>query len=91
MTGERRYEVLNLGTGRGTTVRELVAMFTDAVGGELAVAEGPSRPGDALGCYAVVDRVDELLGWRAEFTVADGIRDALAWDRRRDDVFAART
>lgn len=89
MTGGRRFEVLNLGTGRGTTVRELVAMFAEAVGGELAVAEGPPRPGDALGCYAVVDRVHELLGWRAELSVTDGIRDALAWDRRRDEVLAA--
>lgn len=88
MADGRHHEILNVGTGNGTTVRELLAMFDEAIGGGLQVADGPSRPGDALGCYAVVDRIRELLGWSAELTIAQGIRDALAWDARRDEVLA---
>ena len=89
LAGANRFEVLNIGTGRGTTVRELVALFADAVDGELTVTEGPPRPGDALGCYAVVDRIRDRLGWRAELTIGQAIRDALAWDARRAQVLGA--
>jgi UDP-glucose 4-epimerase len=81
----RHYDVLNIGTGRGTTVRELVAAFAEAAG-EVAVVEGPPRPGDALGAYAVVERIRALLGWRAELTITDAIRDALAWEAKREVV-----
>ncbi|HKC29406.1 MAG TPA: UDP-glucose 4-epimerase GalE [Jatrophihabitans sp.] len=77
------YAVLNVGTGRGTTVRELVAAFTETAGA-VDVTEGPPRPGDVAGAYARVERAQAALGWAAELTVADGIRDALAWLAVRD-------
>ncbi len=88
LSGERPYEVLNVGTGSGTTVRELVTMFDEVVGGGLRVAEGPARPGDPLGCYAAVDRIEQALGWRAELTITEAIGHALAWDAERDAVLA---
>jgi UDP-glucose 4-epimerase len=74
-----QYAVLNLGTGRGVTVRELVVAVAEAVESPLAVADGPRRPGDVCGAYARVDRARELLGWQAQLQLADGVRDALAW------------
>jgi len=82
------YLALNVGSGRGTTVRELVATVTDIVGGSLRVIAGPRRPGDVAGAYARVERAGAALGWRAELTVADGVRDALAWLRVRDERLA---
>lgn len=90
LTREQPYEVINLGTGNGTTVRELAAMFDAAVGGGLDVIEGPPRPGDAMGSYAVVDKARELLGWSTRLGVGDGIRDALAWAEARPHVLGMR-
>ncbi|TAM81158.1 MAG: UDP-glucose 4-epimerase GalE [Jatrophihabitans sp.] len=83
------YRALNVGTGTGTTVRELVAAFEQVTGAGLPVREGPPRPGDVAGAYARVGRAQQALGWRAELSITDGIRDALAWLEVRDAVLGA--
>ncbi|MFX6709514.1 UDP-glucose 4-epimerase GalE, partial [Acinetobacter baumannii] len=60
------YRVINLGTGDGVTVRELVQAFERVTGAPLPVVETERRPGDQAGAFAVVDRAREVLGWRAE-------------------------
>jgi UDP-glucose 4-epimerase len=79
---------INLGTGSGTTVRELVDAFR-AVAGELKVEDGPRRPGDVVGAYARAETAERLLGWRAERSLEDGVRDALAWSVRRPQVLGS--
>lgn len=82
--------VFNVGTGRGTTVRELVAAFESVTGVTVPVVEAPRRPGDVAGAYAAVGRAAAELGWRAESSIADGIASALAWMRRRASVLGYR-
>jgi UDP-glucose 4-epimerase len=65
------------------SVRELAEAFQAATGEPLRIAEAPPRPGDVLGAYAIVDTAHRELGWTAELTVADGIRDAIAWIPKR--------
>ncbi|MGB8379740.1 MAG: UDP-glucose 4-epimerase GalE [Dermatophilaceae bacterium] len=72
---------VNLGTGFGTTVWELVRAFEQVTGAPLAVRTGPPRPGDVVGSYTRSDLAAQVLGWSAERSVADAIRDALAWER----------
>jgi len=84
-TGERA-PVLNLGTGQGVTVRELVTAFEDVYGSPVRTVEAPPRPGDAVGAYAKVDRARDVLGWQAQLDLRDGIASALAWARRRKEV-----
>jgi UDP-glucose 4-epimerase len=78
--------VLNVGTGEGVTVRELVTAFEKVSGKAVPVREGPPRPGDAVGAFANVDKAGEVLGWRSSLTLEDGIASALAWGARRHDV-----
>jgi UDP-glucose 4-epimerase len=78
--------VINVGTGQGVTVRELVAAFERVSGQRVRVEEAPPRAGDAVGSYAAVDRAADLLGWRAELSLDDAIASALAWGERRDQV-----
>jgi len=78
--------VINLGTGTGTTVLELVAAFNEVVDGTVTVERAPRRPGDQAGAYTRSSRAADLLGWRAEHSVADGIRDTLAWFAQREHV-----
>jgi UDP-glucose 4-epimerase len=73
------FEAINLGTGQGTTVRELVAGFEDVVGEPLVVQEAPRRPGDVLGCYAATDKARAVLGWQSRLSLAEGIRHAIDW------------
>ncbi|WP_216317545.1 UDP-glucose 4-epimerase GalE [Deinococcus aestuarii] len=78
-----RYLAVNLGTGQGVTVRELVAAFERVSRQPLPLRAAPPRPGDVGGAYAGVERAWELLGWRPQSSVDEGIRTALAWDERK--------
>ncbi len=78
-TVDEPYRVINLGTGDGVTVRELVAAFERVTGEDLPTREADRRPGDQAGAFAIVDLAAEVLGWRAKRSVEDGVRDALAW------------
>jgi UDP-glucose 4-epimerase len=73
------YEVINLGTGTGTTVREMVHAFEQVTGESLRQHDTDSRLGDVAGAYARSDRAGRVLGWKPQFTIADGIRDSLRW------------
>jgi UDP-glucose 4-epimerase len=86
VTATDPYRVINIGRGEGVSVRQLAEAFQTATGEPLKIAEGPSRPGDVLGAYAVVDTAHRDLGWTAELTVADGIRDAIAWLPKRQEL-----
>ncbi|WP_156254028.1 UDP-glucose 4-epimerase GalE [Pseudactinotalea terrae] len=89
-TPEEPYTVINIGTGTGSTVRELVAAFTEVVGeGNLNVVEGPPRPGDVIGCYTTSGLALEKLGWKAELSIADAIRTALEWAKIRPERLGA--
>lgn len=78
--------VINIGTGSGVTVRELVSSFEAVFGSKVPVAEAPPRPGDAVGAFANVDRSAELLGWSSELTLDDAIASALAWGEKRQEI-----
>lgn len=80
------YAVINLGSGNGVTVKELVAAFERVYGRTVNKREVPPRPGDVAGAYANADRALELLGWKAEHSVEDGIRSALEWGSKRREI-----
>lgn len=85
-TAENPYVAINLGTGTGTTVKELLAAFVEGSGQQIEVVEGPPRPGDAVGAYTKTEKAQSLLGWKAELTDADSVRDALRWLEKRPQV-----
>ena len=81
---ECNYLVINLGTGRGVTVRELVSAFEKVAGEEINKKEGPPRPGDTVGTYCSGEIAKKLLGWKAELSIEQAIEDALRWREVRD-------
>lgn len=83
------YVVINLGTGNGVTVKELVSAFERVYGQDVPKREAPRRPGDAVGAYASVDRARDLLGWAPTLSTDDAIRTALAWDEKKASVLNA--
>lgn len=78
-TAESPYEVFNIGTGNGVTVKELAASFKEITGDPLDVQFGPPRPGDVAGVYTVSSKARDVLGWEAQLTEIDAVRDAIAW------------
>jgi UDP-glucose 4-epimerase len=78
--------VVNIGTGSGVTVRELVAAFEKVFGHPVPLREAPPRPGDAVGAFANVDRAHELLGWHSELSLEEAIASALAWGEKRHEI-----
>lgn len=83
---ENPYLVINLGTGNGVTVKELVNAFERVIGKSVNKEETEARPGDVAGSYANADRALKLIGWKAEHSIDDGIRDALRWDEVRETI-----
>ena len=76
------FQIINLGSGSGATVREIVSAFERVHGAPIPQEDAPPRPGDVAGAYANADKAAELLGWHTTLSLEDGIRDALAWAKK---------
>ena len=71
---------LNLGTGRGWSVRELVATVRDVIGCDVPVQIGARRPGDPPALVADASRAHHQLNWRPRYSdLAAQVRHAWAW------------
>jgi UDP-glucose 4-epimerase len=74
---------LNLGSGRGTSVREAIAAVRTVTGCELPVATGARRPGDPPAVWATTTRARAVLGWTpTRPDLVDIVRSAWDWMRR---------
>lgn len=72
---------LNLGTGRGYSVLEMIRAFEAASGCSVAYEIVERRPGDVAACWADPSRAREVLGWRAERDLRVMCEDAWRWQR----------
>ena len=75
------WEAINLGTGCGTSVLELVHAFEKVNGVPVPHRIAPRRSGDLAFCYANVEKAARLLNWRAEKSVEDMCRDSWRWQQ----------
>jgi UDP-glucose 4-epimerase len=66
--------VINLGTGRGTTVRELLDTFNRVADRPLQARDAGRRPGDIASAYTRADRAERLLGWQAKYDMSQSSR-----------------
>jgi UDP-glucose 4-epimerase len=88
VVGDATSVAINLGSGTGTTVRELVAAFNSVVSPPVTVIEAPRRPGDPAGAFTRSERAHRLLGWAPAHSVSDGIEDSLRWAAIRESVLS---
>ncbi|GAA0800818.1 UDP-glucose 4-epimerase GalE [Psychrobacter piscatorii] len=70
---------INLGTGKGTSVLELVSAFSDVSGQAIPYQFTDRRAGDIASCYASADKAKTLLGWQAELSIIDMCQDTWRW------------
>jgi UDP-glucose 4-epimerase len=81
----------NLGTGRGTSVLELITALSKAAGRELPYIIVPRRPGDIASCYADPSKASHDLEWVAERTIEDACRDSWRWQLNNPEGFVSTT
>ena len=80
---------VNLGTGRGHSVLEVVAAYSKACGRELPWRVAPRRPGDVAACWADPSSAEALLGWRARLGLAAMCEDSWRWQQQNPQGFDA--
>ncbi|MGV1719197.1 UDP-glucose 4-epimerase GalE [Vibrio furnissii] len=71
--------IYNLGTGKGSSVLDMVHAFSDACGKPIAYDICPRRPGDIAECWASTEKAQRELGWQAKRSLADMTADTWRW------------
>ncbi|MBR6736590.1 MAG: UDP-glucose 4-epimerase GalE [Oscillospiraceae bacterium] len=72
---------VNLGTGKGSSVLDIVNSFEEANGVKVPYRFAPRRAGDLAAFWADAKMAEELLGWKAELTLDDMCRDSWRWQK----------
>lgn len=78
----------NLGTGKGTSVMEMIDAFAEATGIRIPFRIAGRRPGDAPVSYADPSKAERELGWKAARNVIDMCRDSWAWQSQNPDGYS---
>jgi UDP-glucose-4-epimerase GalE len=73
---------LNLGTGKGTSIGEILRLVEEASGHEVPHVFGPPRAGDPPVLYAEAHKAKEILGWEARNDIRQTIEDAVRWEEQ---------
>ncbi len=79
---ESNYEVFNLGTGKGSSVLEVIQSFERVSGDKLNYKIVDRRPGDVIQAYADTQKANNILGWKAHSTLDDSMKSAWDWERK---------
>jgi len=74
---------LNVAGGAEITINELIALVGELAGSPVAVDPEPRKPGDSFRNGGATDRARELLGWRPEVPLREGLSRQIAWHRER--------
>ncbi|RZW57228.1 MAG: UDP-glucose 4-epimerase GalE [Flavobacteriaceae bacterium] len=75
------YEIFNLGTGKGSSVLEVVKSFERVSGQSLNYRIAPRRQGDIISAYADTTKANNELGWRAKYSLDDALKSAWLWEQ----------
>ena len=88
MNGKTGVEIFNLGTGTGTSVLEVVAAFSKACGKELPYVIRERRVGDIAANWCDASKAERMMGWKAQYDIADMCRDSWNWQSHNPNGFA---
>ncbi|MCK5781780.1 MAG: UDP-glucose 4-epimerase GalE [Flavobacteriales bacterium] len=78
---ESQFEVFNLGTGKGFSVKQVIESFEKTTGVNLNYSIAPRRIGDVEQIYASTEKANEILGWRADKTLDEMTLSAWKWEK----------
>ncbi|WP_421810800.1 UDP-glucose 4-epimerase GalE [Flagellimonas sp.] len=77
---QENYEVFNLGTGKGSSVLEVIQSFERVSGKSLNYKIEDRRSGDVVQAYANTQKANEVLGWKAKSTLDEAMKSAWDWE-----------
>ncbi|MFV5697202.1 UDP-glucose 4-epimerase GalE [Flavobacterium sp. ZT3R17] len=77
-----KIETFNLGTGTGSSVLEVIAAFEKVSGQKLPYKIVDRREGDVISAYANTDKANNILGWKTESTLEEGMASAWKWEQK---------
>jgi UDP-glucose 4-epimerase len=80
--GQPGFHAFNLGTGKGTSVLQLLEAFESVIGSPIPRTVAPRRVGDVAECFADVTLAREQLSWTAVHSIQDACRDSWAWQKQ---------
>lgn len=78
---ESNTEVYNLGSGKGSSVLEVIEAFKKATGEKLQYKIARRRKGDVVSAYADTKLAEQKLGWKSKKTLEDALKDAWRWQK----------
>ena len=81
---EKQHEplsVFNAGTGKGTSVLQMIQCFEKVNSVDLSWKFGERRSGDITAIYANVNKINQLMGWKAKRSLEDSVRSAWEWEK----------
>ncbi len=76
------YEVFNVGTGKGSTVLQVIQSFERVSGKKLNYQIVGRRAGDITSAYADTTKANEVLGWKAKYTLDEAMKSAWDWEQK---------
>ena len=79
---EQNYEVFNLGTGKGSSVLEVIHSFEHVSGKKLNYKIAERRPGDVIQAYADTQKANNILGWEAQSSLDEAMNSAWDWEQK---------
>ena len=75
------YDTFNIGTGKGTSVLELIKCFENVTENKLNFKIGDRRKGDVAECFADVSKANKFLNWKSELSVEDSLLSSWNWEK----------
>jgi UDP-glucose 4-epimerase len=80
------YEVFNIGTGKGSSVMEVIYAFEEISGIKLNYSFKKRRNGDVMSAYADTKKADLILNWKSELTLKDALLSAWKWEKKQSKL-----
>ncbi|WP_047246418.1 UDP-glucose 4-epimerase GalE [Maribacter thermophilus] len=79
---KENYEVFNVGTGKGSSVLEVIKSFEKVSGKKLNYKIVGRRPGDITEAYADTTKANEVLGWKSQYSLDEAMKSAWVWEQK---------
>ena len=79
------FDVFNLGTGKGSSVKQVISAFETATGRTVPHRYGARRPGDVTAIYADASKAKDMLGWCTTRSLEESLADAWRWQEKLAD------
>ncbi len=83
---KEKYEIFNIGTGNPVSVLELITTFEKVNNLKLPYKMAPRRPGDVTAVWADTSLANDVLGWKAERSLAETLKSAWEWEKHVREI-----